>query len=102
MPIQPNIPFAPRERAWISSEATIIRKAVSVGTLTNSDSSDPVTRTTPGRSGSRNMWYSEVGGTKTRYSANTILENRSPNTDFTPVSTRTSTYHISTVAIRGR
>jgi len=34
----------------------MIRKAVSVGTLTKSDSSDPAMRTAPGRSGSRNMW----------------------------------------------
>ena len=80
----------------------MIRKAVNVGTLTNSDSSEPATRTTPGRSGSRNMWYSEVGGTNTRYIENTIFEKRSPNTLPTPVSARTSTYHRITVAISGR
>ncbi len=80
----------------------MITNAVSVGTLTNNDRIDPPTCTTLGRSGSRNMWYSDVGGTNTRYIANTILEKRSPNTDFTPVSACISTYQRMTVAISGR
>ncbi|NIP74207.1 MAG: hypothetical protein GWO16_14870 [Gammaproteobacteria bacterium] len=54
------------------------------------------------RPGSRNMWYSEVGGTKIRYIENTILENRGPKTDFTCVTVSTSTYHSTTVAMSGR
>ena len=54
----------------------MIKKAVKVGTLTNRDNIEPATWTTLGKSGSRNMWYSEVGGTNTRYIEKTIFENR--------------------------
>jgi hypothetical protein len=55
MRIQPNKPRAPALRACTSSEATITRNTVTVGTLMNSDKSDPSTRTVSARPGSRNM-----------------------------------------------
>src|SRR3989338_2537317 len=47
----------PAEQARCTpSDATTTRKAVSVGTETNSDSAEPATLTYSGRPGSRNMW----------------------------------------------
>jgi hypothetical protein len=68
----------------------------------NRESSEPAARTDSARSGSRNMWYKEVGGTRIKYSANTTLEKPVPKTDFTAVDASTSAYHTSTVAMSGR
>jgi hypothetical protein len=48
------------------------------------------------------MWYSEVGGTKTRYEANTTLEKLDPKAETVPVVSWVRAYQVSTVAISGR
>ena len=56
-PIQPKRPeVSPTTLVETSSEETMTRKAISVGTETKSDSSVPTTLTLSARSGSRNMW----------------------------------------------